>query len=122
VPQSVGDDTDKGQTVQRKGAADTAALDPATDDRQWEAAAGKDGRYRMIACQVPILLSGETTETVRVDPGDFIFGEADGALVIPKHLTLQVLSEGERISGIEDKARREFARGDDPVEVFKRLQ
>jgi len=78
------------------------------------------GRYMMIACQVPILLSGETTETVRVDPGDFIFGEADGALVIPKHLTLQVLTECERISGIEDKARQEFARGDDPVEVFKR--
>ncbi len=78
------------------------------------------GRYMMIACQVPILLSGETTETVRVDPGDFIFGEADGALVIPKHLTLQVLTECERISGIEDKARKEFARGDDPVEVFKR--
>ncbi len=78
------------------------------------------GRYMIIACQVPVLLSGETTETVRVDPGDFIFGEADGALVIPRHLTLDVLVECERISGIEDKARQEFARGDDPVEVFKR--
>ncbi len=78
------------------------------------------GRYVMLDCQVPILLSGETTETVRVDPGDFIFGEADGVIVIPRHLTLQVLAECERISGIEDKARTEFARGDDPVEVFKR--
>lgn len=78
------------------------------------------GRYLILSCQVPILLSGETTETVRVEPGDFVFGEADGALVIPKHLTLQVLAECERISGIEDKARLEFARGDDPVEVFQR--
>lgn len=78
------------------------------------------GRYMMIACQVPVLLSGETVETVRVDPGDFIFGESDGVMVIPKHLTLDVLVECERISGIEDKARLEFARGDDPVEVFKR--
>jgi len=78
------------------------------------------GRYMMMSCQVPILLSGETTETVRVDPGDFIFGDLDGVLVIPKHLALQVLSECERISGMEDEARAEFARGDDPVEVFQR--
>ena len=80
------------------------------------------GRYMMVACQVPILLSGETTETVRVDPGDFIFGEADGVLVIPKDLTLQVLSECEKLSGVENKARVEFARGDDPVEVFQRYK
>jgi len=80
------------------------------------------GRYMIMACQVPILLSGETTETVRVDPGDFIFGEADGALVIPKHLTLQVLTECERISGIENEARVDFARGEDPVEVFRRYK
>ncbi len=78
------------------------------------------GRYQMMACQVPILLSGETVETVRVDPGDFIFGEADGVLVIPRRLTLDVLTECERICGIEDQARLEFARGDDPVEVFRR--
>lgn len=80
------------------------------------------GRYMMISCQIPILLSGETTETVRVDPGDFIFGEADGVLVIPKHLTLEVLAECEKFSGIENKARVEFARGDDPVEVFERYK
>ena len=33
---------------------------------------------------------------------------------------MQVLEECERIIGIEDNARIEFARGDDPVEVFQR--
>ena len=80
------------------------------------------GRYMMTACQVPILLSGETMETVRVDPGDFIFGDADGVLVIPKALTMQVLTECERISGVESEARVDFARGDDPVEVFRRYK
>lgn len=80
------------------------------------------GRYMMMACQVPILLSGETTETVRVDPGDFIFGEADGVLVIPKALTVQVLTECERISGVESEARVDFARGEDPVQVFQRYK
>ncbi len=80
------------------------------------------GRYMMLACQVPLLLSGETMETVRVDPGDFIFGEADGVLVIPKALTLQVLTECERIRGIENEARVDFARGEDPVQVFQRYK
>ena len=80
------------------------------------------GRYMMVSCQVPILLSGETVETVRVNPGDFIFGEDDGVLVIPKDLTLQVLTECERLRGLEDLARVDFARGDDPVEVFQRYK
>jgi 4-hydroxy-4-methyl-2-oxoglutarate aldolase len=80
------------------------------------------GRYMLMSCQVPILLSGETIETVRVEPGDFIFGEADGALVIPKDLTVKVLLECERIAGLEDQARADFTRGDDPVEVFERYK
>jgi len=70
--------------------------------------------------QVPILLSGALVPAVTVCPGDFIFGDYDGVLVIPMDLTLEVLVECERIMGIEDSARTEFARGDDPVEVFAR--
>ena len=80
------------------------------------------GRYVTMNCQVPIRVSGELTETVVVNPGDFVFGEEDGVLVIPKDLTLDVLLECERIVGLENKAREEFARGDDPVEVFQRYR
>jgi 4-hydroxy-4-methyl-2-oxoglutarate aldolase len=80
------------------------------------------GRYTMLDCQVPILVSGELTETVQVNPGDFIFGDPDGVLVIPKDLTLRVLEDCERVRGLEDSARVEFARGDDPVEVFNRYK
>lgn len=78
------------------------------------------GRWAMLDYQVPILLSGELTETVVVNPGDFIFGDLDGVLVVPNDLTVNVLTECERIVGIEDAARSEFARGDDPLEVFQR--
>ena len=71
---------------------------------------------------MPIRVSGETTQTVEVNPGDFIFGEEDGVLVVPKDLILGVLEECERIKGLEDQARHDFARGDDPVEVFQRYQ
>jgi regulator of RNase E activity RraA len=80
------------------------------------------GRYTMLKCQVPIRIAGETTETVEVNPGDFIFGEEDGVIAIPQDLTLPVLEECERIKGLEDQARVDFARGDDPVEVFQRYK
>ncbi len=80
------------------------------------------GRVITIAHQVPILLSGELTETVVVNPGDFIFGDIDGVIVIPKHLTRQVLLEAERILGLENAAREEFKQGHDPVEVFKKYR
>jgi regulator of RNase E activity RraA len=78
------------------------------------------GRVATIAHQVPILITGELSETVVVSPGDFIFGDIDGVLVVPKDLALRVLLECERLIGIEDAARADFGRGEDPVEVFKR--
>ncbi len=78
------------------------------------------GRVITVAHQVPILMSGELSETVVVNPGDFIFGDIDGVMVIPKELTMPVLLEAERVSGVEDAARVDFKRGDDPVEVFKK--
>ena len=74
----------------------------------------------MLDYEVPILVSGELTRTVQVNPGDFIFADYDGVIVIPKALALEVVVECERIIGIEDHAREEFARGDDPVEIFER--
>jgi regulator of RNase E activity RraA len=78
------------------------------------------GRWAMVDYNVPILLHGEITETVTVNPGDFIFGDFDGVIVVPKDLTMPVLEECERVMGIEDHARVEFARGEDPVAVFER--
>jgi 4-hydroxy-4-methyl-2-oxoglutarate aldolase len=69
------------------------------------------GRWAMIDHQAPVPLAGELTDTVQVNPGDFIFGDYDGVLVIPKDLTEPVLVECERVIGIEDHARVEFARG-----------
>ncbi len=80
------------------------------------------GRIVTLAYQVPIILSGELTETVVVNPGDFIFGDLDGVLVIPKHLTCQVLEKCEEIAGTETLARADFQKKEDPVEVFKRYR
>lgn len=78
------------------------------------------GRWQMLDYQVPVLVSGDLTATVQLNPGDFVFGDYDGVLVVPQDLTLQVLLECERVMGIESEARAEFARGDDPVAVFEK--
>ncbi len=78
------------------------------------------GRWAMVDYQVPIRIAGELCDEVLVRPGDFIFGDLDGVLVIPQERALEVLEECERIVGIEDIAREEFRRGDNPVEVFER--
>ncbi len=78
------------------------------------------GRWAMLEYQTPVLISGELTAAVQVNPGDFIFGDLDGVLVIPAEVTSKVLEECERVKSIEDVARGEFTRGDDPVAVFER--
>jgi 4-hydroxy-4-methyl-2-oxoglutarate aldolase len=78
------------------------------------------GRWVLLDYQVPIRLHGELSESVPVYPGDFIFGDYDGVIVIPKAITMDVLEECERVMGIEDLARGDFASGEDPVAVFER--
>ncbi len=46
----------------------------------------------------------------------------EGALAIPQAITLAVLIECERVMGLEDSAREEFSRGEDPVAVFERYR
>lgn len=78
------------------------------------------GRWMMLDYNVPVRVHGELSQSVQVNPGDFVFGDFDGVLIIPSALTVPVLEECERVMGIEDLARVEFARGDDPVAVFER--
>lgn len=73
------------------------------------------GRGRIMALDVPIACAG-----VRVDPGDLVFGDADGVVVIPQHVEATVLSlafakvEGERTT------LAELERGDALGDVFNR--
>lgn len=83
---------------------------------------GTYGRVIMLDYQTPIIISGELTETVAINLGDFIFGDPDGVLVVPRVLTLKVLEVGERILETENKARKEFQAGVDPIKVFKKYR
>lgn len=73
------------------------------------------GRGKASQIDVPVVCAG-----VRIEPGDLVFGDADGVVVIPAAIEDQVLANAfEKVSG-EDKTRQDLARGVKLREVFER--
>jgi regulator of RNase E activity RraA len=76
-------------------------------------------RRILIDYQISIRISGHLTKWVTVNPGDLIFGDADGIVVIPQELTLEVLEGAERVFEIEEQQRAQLRAGMDREEVYK---
>jgi len=68
-------------------------------------------RYRIWDVEVPLALSGTLTSQVRLDPGNWVFGDMDGVLVIPEEVVEEVLTKAEEAKEVEDKVRAEIRRG-----------
>jgi len=66
---------------------------------------GKD-RVQLEALNVPVTISN-----IRVNPGDIIFGDADGVLVIPQEKVMDVLRIAEEIEEAEDHIREAIQSG-----------
>ena len=67
---------------------------------------GKD-RVAVDAMQVSISIGG-----VRVDPGDFMLGDWDGVIVVPKERITEVADIATRIEQAEDRIRAAVERGE----------
>lgn len=76
----------------------------------------QDQRFRgqVIAHHVPLEIQG-----VSVRPGDIVFGDLDGVLVLPRELEVEVISEALERSRKERKAHRDLARGRLATDVFR---
>lgn len=72
------------------------------------------GRGQVIAYRVPIEVN-----TVLVRPGDILFGDVDGVLVIPREIEAEVVTEALERSREEKKAKQELAEGRLATEVFR---
>jgi 4-hydroxy-4-methyl-2-oxoglutarate aldolase len=73
------------------------------------------GRGKILAIDVPIECAG-----VPVHPGDLIFGDADGVVVIPKQYEAKVLELAfEKVTG-EKNTLADLQRGDKLADVFAR--
>lgn len=73
------------------------------------------GRQAVQAFGEPVVCGG-----VEVHPGDVVFGDVMGVVVIPAALAEETLRLAEEKQRGEDVVRAELERGDDPAEVFAR--
>ncbi len=79
---------------------------------KYKSNAGMLGRFRMYYYQKPVLM-GE----VIVTPGDWIFGDIDGVISIPKDIAYDVLLEAEKIASNEVHIKEMVESGLTPTEV-----
>jgi 4-hydroxy-4-methyl-2-oxoglutarate aldolase len=75
-------------------------------------------RYRIRFIEGPVAVSGSLTTQVRVNPGEWLFGDMDGVIAIPAGHLEEVLEKAEAIGGTETAARAEIAAGADIKTVF----
>lgn len=81
---------------------------------QYKSNTGMLGRFRMYHYQKPILM-GE----VVVNPEDWIFGDIDGVISIPKEIAYDVLIAAEKLLLKEDEIREMVESGMKPTDVVK---
>jgi regulator of RNase E activity RraA len=73
------------------------------------------GRGEVCAIDVPIECGGVT-----VNPGDLVFGDADGVVVVPQPVVTQTVKQAlEKVEG-EDRTRDELKQGARLADVFKK--
>ena len=78
------------------------------------------GRSMITEYMVPIFVNGIDGQ-IRVDPGDFIFGDNDGVVIVPQKDTVRVLEQAETWFENEKKSREAMAAGMDPFEVYNKF-
>ncbi len=76
---------------------------------------GMLGRFRITGWQVPIKIGD-----VFIRPGDIVFGDIDGVIIVPRDLAYDVLVRGEEIAGAESKIKRWIRDGLSAEEVVDR--
>jgi len=73
------------------------------------------GRGQIAEIDVPIHIAG-----VAVAPGDLVFGDADGVVVVPRAAGAEVIAMAlAKVAG-ENATRAALARGEKLADVFKR--
>lgn len=73
------------------------------------------GRFRMVGYQMPIRIGGVT-----INPGDIVFADIDGAVIVPRHLAMEVLERAEKMKADEQEYKRWIDEGMSPTEVVER--
>jgi len=76
---------------------------------------GMLGRFRMIDFQIPVRIGG-----VAIFPGDILFGDVDGVLVVPRAIACDVLLQAEGVGRDEEVYKQWLDEGMSASEVVDR--
>lgn len=74
------------------------------------------GRCEINECQIPVIMDGVT-----INPGDYIFGDCDGVVIIPKDLIEEVLDRAFALIKDEDRVRDGLLSGDSLEKVYTEI-
>jgi regulator of RNase E activity RraA len=77
-------------------------------------------RWRMDALNITIGMPGTLTSRVRLEPGDWIIGEADGVIVVPKAIAMETLVKAEELEANEQGMREDVAKGMSFDDAYKK--
>jgi regulator of RNase E activity RraA len=75
------------------------------------------GRFNIIDFECPVSAGG-----VRVNPGDYVFGDEDGVIFIPRALILDVLQKAEAIAEKEDRIRLELTSATSLADLYTKFE
>jgi regulator of RNase E activity RraA len=79
-------------------------------------------RYCYVDFECSIYLSGTLSRYVRVNPGDWIVGDMDGVIAVPKEIAGEVLEKAEEVNAREADSRAALRAGVPFDEVFRRYR
>ncbi len=80
---------------------------------RFKCSASSVGRWDIREYQIPIKIGA-----VVIRPGDFVFGDTDGVVIVPQALTVEVLEAAEDVFRREGKMREELRRGVSVKEAY----
>jgi regulator of RNase E activity RraA len=75
------------------------------------------GRWNVVDFDCPVTLGG-----VSVRPGDFIVGDADGVVVVPAELVVEVLLEAEQVVAEENEVRRRVLNRESVADLYMQFK
>jgi 4-hydroxy-4-methyl-2-oxoglutarate aldolase len=77
-------------------------------------------RWRLKEMNKPIFMTGTLSRLVRVNPGDWVFGDVDGVMIIPGEILEETVEKLTELTALEEITRQELASGVQLTEVFKK--
>jgi regulator of RNase E activity RraA len=75
------------------------------------------GRWKLVSYGQPIKIGNVT-----IRRGDFVVGDKDGVLVIPREITLEVLKKAEEVVHTENLVRKAILQGVHPVDAYRKYR